>query len=203
MSFSDKLEIARKIVIVLGPLFIAIWTVYMYFTTQKVERTAQQTRFDESLTEQKKELATLEWEARRPFLERQMALCFEAAATASTLATTADNAKWDKANGRFWELYWGELALVENRAVANKMVEFGITLKAVGPTLRVGAEQGMVAKQEVDANQAADPKQPASANEESIEKLRQASLQIAYKCRALIGESWKVELPQTSRILRP
>ena len=34
---------------------------------------------------------------RRPFLERQMALCFEASEAASRLATETDPAEWEKA----------------------------------------------------------------------------------------------------------
>lgn len=180
MSFSEKLEIGRKVVVILGPLAVAIWTVLTYFAAQKSELTAKQHQFDQSLEarknelqrsreEREKELTTLQWEARRPFLTRQMELCFEAVAMASTLATAADRAKWEKARGRFWELYWGELALVENGPVAREMVKFGKKLKQEG------------------------------ANDLPIENLEQPSLQIARQCRALIGASWKVELPETSR----
>ncbi|MDF2235834.1 hypothetical protein P2H44_25050 [Albimonas sp. CAU 1670] len=68
--------------------------------------------------------ATQELAARRPFLERQMTLCFEASRLAAQLATSPDAAVRGKAGARFEELYWGELAIVEDAAVEQSMVAF-------------------------------------------------------------------------------
>ncbi|SFH65521.1 hypothetical protein [Albimonas pacifica] len=68
--------------------------------------------------------ATQELAARRPFLERQMTLCFEASRLAAQLATSPDAAARAKAGARFEELYWGELAIVEDAPVEQAMVAF-------------------------------------------------------------------------------
>ncbi|WP_339951261.1 hypothetical protein [uncultured Albimonas sp.] len=67
---------------------------------------------------------TQELAARRPFLERQMALCFEASRLAAQLATSPAAETRAAAGARFEELYWGELAIVEDAAVEQAMVAF-------------------------------------------------------------------------------
>lgn len=74
-------------------------------------------------------LANARREYQRAFFDKQLALYMEAAQTTSVLASSTDQAVRKKAEARFWELYWGQLALVEDRAVAGKMVEFGQALK--------------------------------------------------------------------------
>src|SRR5262245_46171795 len=64
-------------------------------------------------------------EATKPFLERQLKLYTEASQVAAAIATTGDNSERSKAAKRFWELYWGELALVENQDVEAAMVALG------------------------------------------------------------------------------
>jgi hypothetical protein len=60
-------------------------------------------------------------ESTRPFLEKQLALYAEAALICARLATSPGDGN---ALARFWELYWGELALVENNDVERAMVAF-------------------------------------------------------------------------------
>ncbi len=61
-------------------------------------------------------------EATKPFLEKQLKLYTEASQMAALIATSGDKSEVDKALSRFWQLYWGELALVENRDVEKAMV---------------------------------------------------------------------------------
>jgi hypothetical protein len=70
--------------------------------------------------------------ARRPFLDLQLKLYQEATKTASILATSADPKELQAAEARFWQLYWGELGLVENGGITSEnggvegaMVRFG------------------------------------------------------------------------------
>ena len=91
-------------------------------------------------------------------------LCFAAASTVSTLATTTDPTKWEEAEGKFGELDWGELAVVENEDVAQKMFDFGTKLKTESP--------------------AALP----------AKDLVVPSIRIAHACRELIKDSWNVPL---------
>ena len=104
------------------PLVIAalgfVWGVYQYFQGQKV-------RADQVKLDQDREAVQRRIEARRPFLEKQLGLYTEATNAAATIATSADTAALAKARTRFWELYWGELALVEDSAVEQAMMAFG------------------------------------------------------------------------------
>lgn len=68
-------------------------------------------------------------EARQPFLTRQLELYGEAAKVAARIATTDDEKELGEATTRFWQLYWGELALVEDRDVEAAMVAFGEAMK--------------------------------------------------------------------------
>lgn len=79
---------------------------------------------------------TRQLESRRPFLEKQLDLCFDAAQATARLAS-GDETVRDAATLRFWELYWGELGLVENREVEQAMMAFrsGLEAGAIGNDL--------------------------------------------------------------------
>jgi hypothetical protein len=70
------------------------------------------------------------FEARQPFLTRQLELYSEAAKVTARIATTRDEDERDTHVDRFWQLYWGELALVEDRGVEAAMVAYGKALKS-------------------------------------------------------------------------
>lgn len=57
-----------------------------------------------------------ERELSRAFYEKQLDLYLESARIAARLAATKDDPDREKTITRFWELYWGELALVESQA---------------------------------------------------------------------------------------
>jgi hypothetical protein len=57
-----------------------------------------------------------ERELSRAFYEKQLDLYLESSRIAARLAAVKDDAEREKNIARFWELYWGELALVESRA---------------------------------------------------------------------------------------
>ena len=71
-------------------------------------------------------------EARRPFLEKQLELCFEASNATSTYATTADADLRRKSIDRFWALYWGQLGIVEDDQVEAAMVNYKKALGSAG-----------------------------------------------------------------------
>ena len=50
--------------------------------------------------------------------------------TAATLSTSKKPEELDAANKKFWSLYWGELALVEDKRVEAAMVQFGRALES-------------------------------------------------------------------------
>lgn len=111
-----------KILGLVGALASFAWGVYQWRV--KSDRELAQAR-----SEADRVAASRKIEATKPFLERQLKLYTEVSQVAATLSTSADSGERGKATKRFWELYWGELALVENREVEAAMVELG---KALG-----------------------------------------------------------------------
>jgi hypothetical protein len=89
----------------------AVWVALTYFRSQKDAAIARL------------------FESRKPFLELQLKLYTEAAQVAGKLAV-ADIGKeeFQTAVYRFWELYWSELAVVENNAVERAMMKVGEAL---------------------------------------------------------------------------
>lgn len=105
-------------------------------------------------------------ESRRPFLDYQLKLYTEATSAAALLATSSDSEKLKAAETRFWQLYWGELAMVENGGISaanggveSAMVNFGSELK----------------QHAVDRT-----------------KLQSLSLKLAHTCRDSLAQSWNV-----------
>ncbi len=103
---------------------------------------------------------------RRPFLEQQLTTCIEATDVASRLATETDPLEWEKQRTAFWRLYWGRLALVEDRDVEECMVQFGVALHA---------------------RLVSDTPLPAT-------ELQILSLSLAHAARNLILHSWNIKL---------
>jgi len=77
-------------------------------------------------TQANKELTSLQHalNVRNKFLERQTDLYFEAASLASRIATNTSKQDIQEATVRFNEIYWGELAVVEDSIVEPAMVDF-------------------------------------------------------------------------------
>jgi hypothetical protein len=119
MSESRALDAALKVLPVLGACITFIWGVWVWKDNADEERaaaTADADRYAESRR----------LEASRPFLETQLKFYIEAAGVASKIAHSGDQTSID----RFWELYYGELSLVENNDVALAMKDFGDAMNA-------------------------------------------------------------------------
>ncbi len=83
-----------------------------------------------------------EIEAEKPFLILRQQRYQETLQTAGVLANPEQNSaeELQKAEKRFWELYWSELALVEGRDVEKAMIRFGDELRpTMSPTSRQAA----------------------------------------------------------------
>jgi hypothetical protein len=104
---------------------------------------------------------------RRPFLQKQLEICFEAVDTAGRLASVPDPVEWEIARAKFWRLYWGVLSIVENQQVENAMVALGKLI----------------------------PEQPLSAQEHPMAELQDLSYNLAHSARDLMGPTWNVDLP--------
>jgi hypothetical protein len=104
---TDISPFGTAIVTVVG----AVWVALTYFRSQKDAAVARL------------------FESRKPFLELQLKLYTETAQIAGKLAV-ADVGKeeFKKALYRFWELYWSELAVVENDKVEQAMEKVGEAL---------------------------------------------------------------------------
>ena len=119
----EKLIKVVGAIVALGTFLWAIWT---YGDTRRSE-IEQQEQADKRTAE------TRRVEATKPFLERQLKLYTEATQAAAKIATSHDESVIDEAVKRFWQLCWGELALVENKAVEGAMKQFGDGLRAELP----------------------------------------------------------------------
>lgn len=115
-----------KVFGLVGALASFAWGVYQW--REKSERELAQVRLEADRLATSRKI-----EATKPFLERQLKLYTEISQVAATLSTSSDNSERTKATKRFWELYWGELALVENREVEAAMVELGKALARGAP----------------------------------------------------------------------
>ncbi len=107
-----------KILTLVGAAVAFIWGAYQFLSNQ---RSQSETR---------------RIEATRPFLDRQLKLYTEATQAAARISTSSSKDEIASAKQRFWSLYWGELALVEDKRVEAAMVELGRAI-----------EQGSVGKE--------------------------------------------------------
>ena len=106
-----SLEAWIKILTLVGAVVAFIWGAYQFLSTQRAQADTRRI------------------EATRPFLDRQLKLYTEATQAAATLATSASEKELSEARQRFWALYWGELALVEDKRVEAAMVQLGRALE--------------------------------------------------------------------------
>jgi hypothetical protein len=128
-------------------------------------------------------------ELAKPFNDAQLSLCKEASDTAAALALTVPTsgqqigARGPEESGgiaraRFEQLFWGSLAIVENDAVASKMVQFRNLV--------------LVREKETGANQ------PSVADAQG--GLQRAAIGIAHACRDLVSKTWQLKLPSLTGI---
>jgi hypothetical protein len=119
MPESRTLDAALKILPIVGACITFIWGVWVWKDNADDERTAAKANAERYAESRR-------IEATKPFLEMQLRFYVEAADVAAQIAASRD----ERAIERFWELYYGDLALVEDNDVALAMVDFGNALKA-------------------------------------------------------------------------
>ena len=107
-------------------------------------------------------------EARKPFLEKRLQLCLEAADSAATIATSPKPDDVATAVVTLDRLYWGSMAIVDNQPIASAMKNFHDAIKT-----RV-------------------PEGDSMGTKRSRETLTPLSEKIAHECRDLMIESWNV-----------
>lgn len=124
-----KTEVVAKYVSLLVLLIGIAIPFYQYVYTLKKEQQEREDKRAQEAAQRDKEVEAASREARKPFLERQQTLYFEAASAASKLATLEAGAERDAARKRFYHLFWGELSVVEDELVESAMVRFKNTLE--------------------------------------------------------------------------
>jgi hypothetical protein len=111
MQLAAGLESWTKILTLVGGVSAFSWGVYQFISNQRSQA------------------ETRRIEATRPFLDRQLKLYTDATQAAATIATSSSQEEVVAARARFWSLYWGELALVEDKRVEAAMVQLGRALE--------------------------------------------------------------------------
>jgi hypothetical protein len=117
----NQLESWVKIVSILIAVGTFLFGVVQYSTNQR-QRQEDETKQARSEAVQRK-LA-----AQRPYLEHQLELYIAASRSGATIASSDDEKAVRDARQRFWELYWGELSMVEDQEVESAMARFGEAL---------------------------------------------------------------------------
>jgi hypothetical protein len=99
-------------------------------------------------------------EFRKRFWEEQLEIYRRTCVAASSIATSSAIAVVGKECETFWRLYWGELSILESKAVKSAMEAFGTQLRIV---------------------------EAAQASPKSLEEL---SYRLARACRASLEKTW-------------
>ena len=103
---------------------------------------------------------------REPFLREQLKLAIETSEVVGRLATSVDAVQWESDRSRFWALYYGPLAIVEDIDVEREMVSVGKMVPRPGQAV---------------------PELP-------FNKLQGTALGLDYRLRQLILKAWGMDL---------
>jgi hypothetical protein len=120
----EKQQSILKFIGVLGACVTFVWSAFLYFDARKREAESRKI------------------EASKVYLDRQLKLFEEATSVASRLAIAKPDERKPEDVARFWQLYWGELGMVEKGGVASAMAAYGHVLDSSpdGPSgSRLGA----------------------------------------------------------------
>jgi hypothetical protein len=118
-------DLIVKIVGLIALLASGFWTLYKFRADRRVD-------LDRQLQAQQTEAKLKADELNRFIFERQAGLYFEAAQAASTIATSDNKTEKKAASNKFYELYFGQLVVVEDRRVELAMIEFSHCLNQNG-----------------------------------------------------------------------
>jgi hypothetical protein len=118
-------DLIVKIVGLVALVASGLWTLYKFRADRRVD-------LEHQAEAQKTEAKLRADELNRFVFERQAGLYFEAAQAASTIATSNNKAEKKTAGDEFYELYFGQLVVVEDRRVELAMIEFSRCLNQNG-----------------------------------------------------------------------
>lgn len=140
----------------LAAVALAAWTVFNWWNAQQ-----QQANTLKLETERLAQVRA--FEARKPFLEKQLGLHFETTQIVGKLVTLDPQSEiWKTAHDRYWALHYSELAMVTDDTVSSHLREFGFRLNTFA----------------------------AKQTTENRELLRKQATQLAYAIRGAVDENW-------------
>jgi hypothetical protein len=124
------MAIVAQVIQVIAVVVGVIISVRTFAHSQEKDRQERLTEANKQIVEAQKYRAQRETEARRPFAELRQRLYSEAIQSAAVLSNPGLHTATEiaAARARFWELYWGELSLVEGQGVESAMKKLGDTL---------------------------------------------------------------------------
>ena len=158
-NFDEVLRVAT-VVGALGTFGFAVYQWRIGIDQSEKGRLATQTTLDKNRIDA---TALQRHEATKPFLEWQLKLCTEATQVTARIAIDGPGQEPTKDIQRFWQLYWGELGLVENGIIARAMIGYGEKLSEM--------------------------KTPAAAEHSP---LRNLALDVAHACRDTLIKTWDI-----------
>jgi hypothetical protein len=146
----------------------------------KQQADSEAARLEQQKETDKKALLDLKRETAKPLWDKQLSLYLEAAEKAAIIATSEDDKARAAAKARFWVLYWGPLAAVEDvgltkqtkAEIEEKMVRFGELLE-----------------------KKSEPPSPGD--------LQKACLNLAHAIRASIAPAFDVEATRLENLRKP
>ncbi|MCI0488912.1 MAG: hypothetical protein L0229_20160, partial [Blastocatellia bacterium] len=100
-----KWDLVFKVAGLAALIFGIIWPLVQYTNALKEERVKREASLLREQQQKDKEIEAALREARKPFLERQQTLYFEATTVAAKISTLASGAEREAAKKRFYQLY--------------------------------------------------------------------------------------------------
>jgi hypothetical protein len=157
-----------------------VWAVFTYTRGQEAAQKAEQIR-------QKRDNATRLLEARKPFLNLQLETYCETAKVIGQIVTLtpeldSERDKWVQAEKRFWQLFYAELSLVEDKTVKEKMEKFSCGLD------QYNLARGII-----------DPEKRTSAIKKTGKELSDLSHPVSNALKESIINSWSLSTSDESQ----
>jgi hypothetical protein len=156
-----------------------LWVAFTYLDNQKAQTKQQELAATRQQDEVIRQRQDQQFEARRPFLEKQLERYLETAAIVGKIVTLKeDDSEYAKALVRFWQLYWTELSVVEDSLVKEAMQKVGGQLKFID-AVKAGSFANEEARQRYLESQ--------------HKTLQVLAYSLAQAIRASVDASWRID----------
>ncbi|MGH6916811.1 MAG: hypothetical protein ACREJ0_03810 [Geminicoccaceae bacterium] len=106
------------VIATVGGLLYGVWTYFDQRNDQIKQRGLE-------IEQRGLEIEALQRESKKKFLDKQFDLYVDVVSTVSRLTTNPAYDGREQDLARFWQLYWGDLGIVEDRGVEKAMVALG------------------------------------------------------------------------------